>query len=110
MGKYSYLNLSYNNLSGRVPDLRHLQTFDVTSFLGNPELCGRQLVQKKCNDHTPNSAEGDESVLHWWDLWEAGMGMGFAIGFGNVVGMLALSRRLRTKYYQFVDGTLKLFY
>ena len=105
-----YLNLSYNNLSGRIPDARHLQTFEESSFLGNPELCGRQLVQRKCNDHTPNSAEGDYSVLHWWDLWEVGMGMGFAIGFGNVVGILALSRRLSTKYFQFVEGTLDFFY
>lgn len=105
-----YLNVSYNNLSGMIPDLRHLQTFEASSFSGNPELCGRQ-VQRKCNDQTPNSGQevqGEESV-HWWDLWQVGMGMGFAIGFGNVVGILAVSRRLRTKYYQFVDGTLDLF-
>jgi hypothetical protein len=34
--------------------------------------------------------------VHWWEMWEIGMGTGFVIGLGKVIGFLAISRRLRT--------------
>ncbi|KAK7388984.1 hypothetical protein VNO78_23815 [Psophocarpus tetragonolobus] len=41
------LNLSTNFFSGEIPDIGVLSTFDKNSFLGNLDLCGRQ-VQKQC--------------------------------------------------------------
>jgi hypothetical protein len=61
---------------------------------------------RNCNDHTSYSGgedEDGEKSVHWWESWKVGMGMGIVIGFGSVIGVLALSRRLRTKYYKFVD-------
>lgn len=106
-----YLNLSNNNLSGRIPDLPHLDTFGASSFSGNPGLCGTQL-QRNCSDHTSNFDQGEDAneTVHWWESWKVGMGMGCAIGFGIVIGALTLSRRLRTKYYESVDGIVNLFW
>lgn len=100
-----YLNLSNNILSGRIPDLPHLLTFEASSFLGNSELCGPQVF-KQCRYDSSYSGEVEESVEgeHWWESWKAAMGMGWAIGLGSVIGMLALSRRLSTRYYKFVDN------
>ncbi|KAH1117682.1 hypothetical protein GLYMA_17G096500v4 [Glycine max] len=41
------LNLSTNFFSGEIPDIGVLSTFDKNSFVGNVDLCGRQ-VQKPC--------------------------------------------------------------
>ncbi|RDX93568.1 LRR receptor-like serine/threonine-protein kinase GSO1, partial [Mucuna pruriens] len=41
------LDLSHNSLSGRIPLERHFETFDVSSFEGNIDLCGEQL-NKSC--------------------------------------------------------------
>ncbi|RDY11901.1 LRR receptor-like serine/threonine-protein kinase FEI 1 [Mucuna pruriens] len=50
IGRLSHLhilNLSTNFFSGEIPDIGVLSTFDKNSFIGNLDLCGRQ-VQKPC--------------------------------------------------------------
>ncbi|KAH1248692.1 LRR receptor-like serine/threonine-protein kinase FEI 1 [Glycine max] len=50
IGRLSHLqimNLSTNFFSGEIPDIGVLSTFDKSSFIGNVDLCGRQ-VQKPC--------------------------------------------------------------
>ncbi|OMP04906.1 hypothetical protein COLO4_09206 [Corchorus olitorius] len=42
-----YLNLSTNFFSGEIPDIGVLSTFGNKSFIGNLDLCGRQ-VHKPC--------------------------------------------------------------
>ncbi|RVW45058.1 LRR receptor-like serine/threonine-protein kinase GSO1 [Vitis vinifera] len=53
----NHLNLSYNNLSGRIPSGNQLQTLDDPSiYWDNPALCGRPITAK-CpgdDDGTPN--------------------------------------------------------
>ncbi|XP_057420904.1 LRR receptor-like serine/threonine-protein kinase FEI 1 [Lotus japonicus] len=41
------LNLSTNFFSGEIPDIGVLSTFQKNSFIGNLDLCGRQ-IQKPC--------------------------------------------------------------
>ncbi|XP_058181105.1 receptor-like protein 15 isoform X2 [Rhododendron vialii] len=50
-------NLSYNNLSGRTPPtIKQFATFDSSSYVGNPLLCGEPLP-RKCNatDQPPST-------------------------------------------------------
>ncbi|KAK7330399.1 hypothetical protein VNO77_24593 [Canavalia gladiata] len=50
IGRLSHLqvlNLSTNFFSGEIPDIGVLSTFTKSSFVGNLDLCGRQ-VQKPC--------------------------------------------------------------
>ncbi|CAN6467350.1 unnamed protein product [Victoria cruziana] len=46
----SVLNLSFNNLSGAIPEGNQFSTFDASSFVGNPELCGLQINKSCRND------------------------------------------------------------
>ncbi|CAK8563133.1 unnamed protein product [Lathyrus sativus] len=50
IGRLSHLqvlNLSTNFFSGEIPDIGVLSTFQKNSFIGNLDLCGRQ-IQKPC--------------------------------------------------------------
>ncbi|XP_061373501.1 LRR receptor-like serine/threonine-protein kinase FEI 1 [Gastrolobium bilobum] len=42
-----FMNLSTNFFSGEIPDIGVLNTFESNTFIGNLDLCGRQ-VQKPC--------------------------------------------------------------
>ncbi|KAH9288909.1 hypothetical protein KI387_042074 [Taxus chinensis] len=46
------LNVSHNNLSGSIPDTPTMQSFNDSSFLGNPGLCGKAL-NTSCPSPTP---------------------------------------------------------
>ncbi|KAL8199330.1 hypothetical protein R6Q57_012898 [Mikania cordata] len=45
-------NVSYNNLTGSVPETPALLRFDDSSYLLNPGLCGK-IVNKICNSKSP---------------------------------------------------------
>ncbi|KAG2260180.1 hypothetical protein Bca52824_079474 [Brassica carinata] len=75
-------NISYNNLSGEIPFKAHLVTFEATSYIGNPHLCGRP-TNKSCNleGATDPSAskrakeenkEGDGVIDMAWFAWTCG--------------------------------------
>ncbi|GJY72649.1 leucine-rich repeat protein [Tanacetum coccineum] len=48
----SSFNVSYNNLTGRVPSSTQLQSFNETSFFGN-KLCGDPLVEQCARVEAP---------------------------------------------------------
>jgi len=102
----SYLNLSCNNFSGQIPIGTQLQSFGVSSYNGNPTLCGAPL--SKCNvkknpfntiqQHTINEGgEFDKESLY------LGMGVGFAVGFCGLFGSLLIFRKWRHKYYRLIN-------
>ncbi|KAJ1383136.1 Leucine-rich repeat [Sesbania bispinosa] len=101
-----YLNLSCNNFIGKIPIGTQLQSFDGSSYSGNPELCGAPL--KNCT--TEGEEEDLENRKHPEDgidpLRESlylGMGVGFAVGFWGICGSLLLIRKWRHTYYHFLD-------
>ncbi|XP_031266265.1 receptor-like protein 7 isoform X2 [Pistacia vera] len=54
----SYFNVSNNQLTGRIPQGKQFDTFETTSFDGNPGLCGKQIA-KQCGDFPPSKKEED---------------------------------------------------
>ena len=101
----SRLDLSYNNFSGRIPSNTRLQSFDALSFTGNPQLCGDPLP-KKCimeeepSNTTPLGKTGDQSENYSFYM---GSGVGFAVGFWTVCGVLFFKRSWRHVYFSFLD-------
>ncbi|GMN69709.1 hypothetical protein TIFTF001_038756 [Ficus carica] len=45
VARLDVLDLSNNNLSGKIPTGTQLQSFEASSYTGNPELCGAPLLK-----------------------------------------------------------------
>ncbi|KAF5178148.1 Receptor like protein [Thalictrum thalictroides] len=58
----SQFNVSHNNLTGSIPQGSQLSTFNITSYEGNPGLCGAPLLIKCGNPkaHLPPISNGEE--------------------------------------------------
>ncbi|KAK2448398.1 receptor protein EIX2 [Trifolium repens] len=98
-----YLNLSCNNFLGKIPTGTQLQSFNISSYIGNPNLCGAPLnncTTEEENHHSRGHEDGD-SIRESLYL---GMGVGFAAGFWGICGSLFLIRKWRHTYYRFLDG------
>jgi hypothetical protein len=101
-----YLNLSCNNFDGKIPIGTQLQSFNVSSYIGNPNLCGAPLNNCTTEEENHKNAtslenEDDNSIRESLYL---GMGVGFAVGFWGICGSLFLIRKWRHAYYRFLDG------
>ncbi|XP_020423151.1 receptor like protein 30 isoform X2 [Prunus persica] len=99
----SFLNISYNQLVGRIPPSTQFSTFPKDSFTGNKGLWGPPLtVDNKTglspppalNGSLPNS--GHRGIN--WDL--ISVEIGFTVGFGASVGSLVLCKRWSKWYYR----------
>ncbi|KAI5332430.1 PREDICTED: LRR receptor [Prunus dulcis] len=108
----SHLNLSYNNLNGRIPSGSQLQVLenDWSVYKGNPSLCGVPLTTKCLGDDsiTPNKDpedkneddEDDKGVVWFY----ASLGLGFIVGCWGVCGTLVLKKSWRYAYFRIFDG------
>ncbi|KEH33792.1 LRR receptor-like kinase [Medicago truncatula] len=104
-----YLNLSYNNFDGRIPIGTQLQSFNASSYIGNPKLCGVPLNNCTTEEENPKNAENedDESIRESLYL---GMGVGFAVGFWGICGSMFLIRKWRHAYFRLVDTVCDYLY
>ncbi|KAJ9683268.1 hypothetical protein PVL29_019028 [Vitis rotundifolia] len=106
----NHLNLSYNNLSGRIPSGNQLQTLDDPSiYRDNPAPCGRPIAKCPGDENgTPNPPSGDdedddedgaEAEMKWFYM---SMGTGFVVGFWGVCGTLVIKESWRHAYFRLV--------
>ncbi|GKB02390.1 leucine-rich repeat domain, L domain-like protein [Tanacetum coccineum] len=97
------LDVSFNNLSGRVPSSTQLQSFPPERFTGNVGLCGLPTTTKCLEDEDqgvpPIGDCGD--VRRWFYI---GGATGFATAFWIACSALLLNLFLRLKSF-FVYAT-----
>ncbi|KAM1266255.1 hypothetical protein ACFX13_036779 [Malus domestica] len=103
----NHLNLSYNNLSGRIPWGNQLQTLNDSSiYMENPSLCGIPLSTKCPGDDifpskdTKDMNEGGNDALEFY----VSIVLDFIVGFWGVCGTLILKTSWRYAYFQFFDS------
>ncbi|PWA91566.1 leucine-rich repeat domain, L domain-like protein [Artemisia annua] len=102
------LDVSHNNLSGRIPSGTQLQTFEPLRYIGNAGLCGSPLPKKCPGDEeleeprTIGKSQGDEEGIERW--FYIGGASGFATGFWIVCSALLLNRRGRHAFFQLHDS------
>jgi hypothetical protein len=102
-----YLNLSCNNFDGKIPLGTQLQSFNASSYIGNPKLCGAPLKNCTTKEENPKTATTSPKTKDEDSIRESlylGMGVGFAAGFWGICGSLCLIRKWRHAYYRFVDS------
>ncbi|GJS04308.1 receptor-like protein EIX2, partial [Tanacetum coccineum] len=97
----SSFNVSFNNLTGRIPSSTQLQSFNMSSFIGN-KLCGVPLSQR-CGEvvSSRDQEEGNGSHGVDWDLIISIL-CGFAIGFWIAVAPLMVGRIRQIAPFRFV--------
>ncbi|KAK1364382.1 receptor-like protein EIX1 [Heracleum sosnowskyi] len=105
----AYLNISNNNFWGRIPSGTQLQGFAISTYEGNPGLCGKPL-KNICRGHElarhiwPSSSEyeddGDDTEYERW-LYVSAV-IGFSTSFWGFIGTLVLNRRWRHAYFCFL--------
>ncbi|KAL9249737.1 Receptor-like protein [Drosera capensis] len=85
---FSQLDVSYNQLTGPIPQGGQLSTFDKDSFIGNAGLCGNPL-SKKCGNPeiqaaSPNESsskeDGDSTDVIGWVIRSMGYISGLVVG------------------------------
>ena len=108
----AHLNLSFNNLVGRILSGNQLQTLnDASIYEGNRSLCGSPLPTKCPRDETsdePNFIGGSFEEKYGGDdferLWFCiCIGVGFVVGFWSVCGTLLVKKSWRHWYFHFCD-------
>ncbi|XAR72124.1 Non-specific serine/threonine protein kinase [Bertholletia excelsa] len=105
------LNLSYNNLWGKIPTSTQLQSFNDTCFMGNAGLCGLPLSKNCTNGEESKEGIPVDDVVEfeiWW--FYMGMGPGFAAGFFGVCASLFFNRTWRHAYFLFLDSVMDWIY
>ncbi|XP_045824844.1 receptor-like protein EIX2 isoform X3 [Trifolium pratense] len=98
------LNLSCNNFDGKIPIGTQLQGFNVSSYIGNPNLCGAPLNNCTTEEENPKNATPSTDNDSIRESLYLGMGVGFAAGFWGICGSLFLIRKWRHACFRFVDG------
>ncbi|XP_004309282.1 PREDICTED: phytosulfokine receptor 1-like, partial [Fragaria vesca subsp. vesca] len=101
------MDLSYNNLSGEIPTGTQLQSFNASSYIGNPWLCGLPLhVCDPEGTGRPNVSSGeddaDELITQGFYI---SLGLGFAVGFWGICGSLIFKKSWRYAYYNFLNAS-----
>nr|GLL43385.1 LRR receptor-like serine/threonine-protein kinase GSO2 [Ipomoea trifida] len=110
LSSLAVLDLSYNNLSGKIPSGTQLQGFNASCYIGN-NLCGPP-VSKSCSSIDDGKIPKNENKRDDGcevDWFYVSMVIGFAVGFGCIYGSLLLVKSWRIAYFQFLDRKLKSF-
>ncbi|KAG2601528.1 hypothetical protein PVAP13_5KG440300, partial [Panicum virgatum] len=97
------LDLSYNYLSGPVPQSGQFLTFPNTSYEWNNGLCGSPL-SRQCHRPESRIRDDDDNDSANWNVLSVELGV--ACGLAAVTGYLLLSSRGRQWFTTHIDSLL----
>ncbi|CAJ1952956.1 unnamed protein product [Sphenostylis stenocarpa] len=104
--RLTMLDLSHNHLAGKIPTGTQLQSFNVSSFEDNLNLCGPPL-EKVCFERGPTQKPNVEVHDDDYSLLDRefyiSMAVGFVISFWGVFGSILFHRSWRYAYFRFLN-------
>ncbi|XP_074281589.1 receptor-like protein EIX2 [Silene latifolia] len=109
LAQVSYLttfDISDNNLTGKIPVGTQLQSFDASSYMGNPGLCGAPLptcAGDEAPTITPNGYHKQDTKDDFMLGVYISVILGFIVGFWGVCGTLVVKRSWRHAYFRFYE-------
>ncbi|KAL3530199.1 hypothetical protein ACH5RR_009521 [Cinchona calisaya] len=104
----AFLNLSQNQLVGRIPQGRQLNTFSNDSYKGNLGLYGTPLT-KNCKENAPlprlvhQQEEEDSDFFNGFTWKSVIVGYGCGIVLGLLVGTLMFLTRKPEQFVRFIE-------
>ncbi|KAL1560857.1 hypothetical protein AAHA92_11024 [Salvia divinorum] len=111
------LDLSNNNLSGKIPTSTQLQSFNASAYAKNKGLCGPPLALCPEDSFKPsttspggNMNERDGNDLSFMQEVGISMAFGFIFGFWGVVGTFILKKSWRIAFFNWFDDVGDWFY
>ncbi|KAL2921290.1 Receptor-like protein EIX2 [Bienertia sinuspersici] len=112
------LDLANNNLSGKIPVGTQLQSFDSSSYMSNPGLCGAPLSKCPGGQPTANELDSDKNDTQQDEDDSSNLVLGlcisvvigFIIGFWGVCGTLAIKTSWRQALFKFLDDQKTRFF
>ncbi|KAK7380393.1 hypothetical protein VNO78_32903 [Psophocarpus tetragonolobus] len=105
--RLAMLDLSHNHLSGEIPTATQLQSFNVSSYEDNLNLCGPPL-EKLCifrgSTQEPNVEIHEDEYSLFRREFYIGMAIGFVISFWVVFGLILFWRSWQHAYVMFLNN------
>lgn len=98
------LDLSNNNLTGKIPSSTQLQSFDASTYSGNPELCGLPLPNKCPGEEQAQDpaitehADSEDGIITTG--FYVSIVLGFIAGFWGVCGTILLNSSWGYEYFR----------
>ncbi|GAY67378.1 hypothetical protein CUMW_255970 [Citrus unshiu] len=111
----SNFNVSYNNLSGLIPDKGQYSTFDESSYRGNLYLCG-PTINKSCNSaeeipatKSKGREDEDDSAIDMVSLYWS-FGASYVTVILGLFAILWINSFWRKRWFYFIDAYIDLCY
>ena len=103
--RLTMLDLSHNRLSGVIPTSTQLQSFNISSYEDNLNLCGLPL-QKLCHDGLTQESfiESHQYSLFSNRGFYISVTLGFVISFWTVFGTILFKHSWRHAYFKFFEN------